>query len=292
MIYVRLLNMSMMKHRFIYRSSYTTTLACGNWSGEHETRRPETFTCCPYCSSKLTKLEPDIWMGGPQNAHADPEFCTNCGWWTLSAAFVDHSSTYEWCSQTIAELVRYDITGLEIPTRLLVEYLSTHFDDIYLISPRKMEMIVQDIYRDHLNCQVELTASTRDGGKDLICVDTDNQKFLVEVKRYNRTRKVGIGIIQRFAGVLLLEGVSRGIVVTTSDYTKAALESAKKIYEKTEETLQMELKTEHDLLAWLKAINTRYNEERGIESISFVGLSLPPYCDLPESLRKAVLGIE
>ena len=172
----------------------------------------------------------------------------------------------------------------------MVEYLAAHFDDVYSVSPRKLEIIVASIFKEHLECSVELTAATRDGGKDLVCMDTNNEKFVVEVKRYARQRKVGIGIIQRFAGVLLSEGVSKGVVVTTSDFTRDARQSAMRIVENSGEILRLELKTERDLLAWLRALNQHYGAQRGHDSASFVGLQLPAFCSIPESLRKAVMG--
>jgi hypothetical protein len=186
----------------------------------------------------------------------------------------------------------YDISDLATPTHILIEYLASHPPDIYAIAPRKMEQIVEAIYRDHLNCKVELTATTRDGGKDLICLDSDAQKFVVEVKRYGRTNRIGIGIIQRFAGVLLSEGVSKGVIVTTSDFTREARRCAERIVSNSDETLRLELKAEQDFLAWLRALNLEYSRQRGTESSSFVGLQLPPFCELPGSLRSAVMGEE
>ena len=280
----------MATYRFIYKSSHTLNLGVGHVDRNFKYSGPQSFPFCPYCKTKLTRLEAYTRNSGPDLSCVEPEVCMRCGWWNIKSSYSDPSHAYEQHTQTIAELAKYDIAGLRIPTKVLIEYLNLHFEDIYLIAPRKLEMIVESVYREHLNCRVELTASTRDGGKDLVCIDAEDQKFIVEVKRYDRKRKVGIGIIQRFSGVLLSEGVSRGIVVTTSDYTRDALVTTKKIVGNESALITLELKSEKDILAWLKVLNEQYISTRGVESSSFLGLSLPPYCLLPESLRNAVLG--
>ena len=61
--------------------------------------------------------------------------------------------------------------------------------------------LVAEMYRDY-GWEVELTGSTRDGGYDLIALKQcapHEFRILVEVKRYNPGRAVGVGIIPSVA---------------------------------------------------------------------------------------------
>lgn len=66
-----------------------------------------------------------------------------------------------------------------------------------------------------------------DGGKDIILWDDANDKYYVEVKRYNGENTVGRPILQKLYGAMVADGVEYGYVVTTSTFTKEAVEWAK-----------------------------------------------------------------
>lgn len=80
--------------------------------------------------------------------------------------------------------------------------------------------------QETIDCKIELTCISRDGGYDILCIDSEKGKFLAEVKRYRQNRKVGVAIVRQLAGVLVRENESRGIIVTTSDFTQDAFQEA------------------------------------------------------------------
>ncbi len=76
-----------------------------------------------------------------------------------------------------------------------------------------------------LGYSAELTKVTRDGGKDIILRKPDmlgDMVFYVECKQYNAKNKVGIDIVQRFAGVIEMDKVKGGIIATTSFFSPDA----------------------------------------------------------------------
>lgn len=95
---------------------------------------------------------------------------------------------------------------------------------LHIIEPRQFEEIVAEILYSK-GFEVELTKQTRDKGFDIIALKYIDGfvplKFLVECKRYTR-EKVGVEIIRSFKEVLATENANRGIIVTTSYFSKEA----------------------------------------------------------------------
>jgi restriction system protein len=76
--------------------------------------------------------------------------------------------------------------------------------------------------------EVELTKKTRDNGFDILALRKIDRlgsplKFLVECKRYANRNPVGVEIIRSFKEVLSTENANRGIIATTSYFTKDAI---------------------------------------------------------------------
>ena len=106
--------------------------------------------------------------------------------------------------------------------------------------------------RKHLDCSLELTKQTRDGGFDLFAFDAqDCGKLLVEVKLRRGGRRIGIAIVDRFAGVLLKEGARKGIVVTNSTFT-SGVRSSVEAYAHCGHPLTLDLRDRRDVLSWLE----------------------------------------
>lgn len=118
---------------------------------------------------------------------------------------------------------------------------------LYEMNPRKFEELIASIMKD-FGFSVELTKATRDGGRDIIASlknSVSNYLTYVECKRYAPDNKVDVGIIRAVSGVHYTRKPSKSIIVTTSFFTKAALEEAKMIEN------QLELKDFNHIKAWL-----------------------------------------
>lgn len=99
----------------------------------------------------------------------------------------------------------------------LIKYFRQHPEELYQIDPRKFEELVAELFLG-FGYSVELTAQTRDGGRDVIAVShrPANLRFLIECKRYAAERTVGIAPVQRLLGVVSAENSTKGILVTTA----------------------------------------------------------------------------
>lgn len=129
----------------------------------------------------------------------------------------------------------------------LKRYLAMHPASLYDLSSRAFEELIASILHD-LGFEVELTRATRDGGRD-ICAYARNEActFLtyVECKKYSPHRKVSVDIVRAVYGVQRLNRANKSLIVTTSTYTKPAIEEARRIEP------EMELKDYESLKAWL-----------------------------------------
>lgn len=120
------------------------------------------------------------------------------------------------------EIVRSPLIEIASPINdKFITYLREHPAAMRRMEPRAFEELVARFF-DGFGFAVELTAQCRDGGRDVVAIDDkDQRKYLIECKRYN-TRKVGIEIVQRLNGVVAGEGATKGIIATTSAFTKPA----------------------------------------------------------------------
>ena len=95
---------------------------------------------------------------------------------------------------------------------------------------------------------VELTQQTRDGGRDVVAIKNaeSNLKYLIECKRPDPEKAIGIKPVRELFGVKADEGASKAILVTTTSFTS----DAKAFSERHK--WELELKEYKDLLRWLE----------------------------------------
>lgn len=73
------------------------------------------------------------------------------------------------------------------------------------------------------------TSPTNDGGIDGI-INEDRlglNKIAIQAKRYEKSNKIGTPLLQSFIGALMGKGVTKGVFITTSSFTKGAIDYAK-----------------------------------------------------------------
>jgi hypothetical protein len=104
-----------------------------------------------------------------------------------------------------------------------LRYFRQHPNDLLSIAPRQFEEIIAGLM-EQFGFEVELTARTADGGRDIIATAnrTLNLRCLIECKRYASDNRVGLALVQRLHGVVQSEQATKGILVTTSSFTKPA----------------------------------------------------------------------
>ncbi|MBW2737669.1 MAG: restriction endonuclease [Deltaproteobacteria bacterium] len=116
----------------------------------------------------------------------------------------------------------------DIEQELLV-YINNNPEKLREIPDRKFEEIIASIFKNQ-GFDVSLTSQTRDGGYDIFAVRhsqfTGKDTYLIECKRYAEQNKVGVGIVRSLLGVVMMNQATRGIIATTSSFTKPAKEAA------------------------------------------------------------------
>jgi restriction system protein len=94
---------------------------------------------------------------------------------------------------------------------------------LFTLTPRQFEEFVAEIWRN-LGYETELTAKTRDNGRDVIAVKKAevNLRFIIECKRYSSSNRVGARLVRELYGVTMHEKANKGILATTSTFTNPA----------------------------------------------------------------------
>ena len=118
-------------------------------------------------------------------------------------------------------LLQVDLTEIN---EELIKYFAQHPEQMRTMHPRKFEQLIAELLK-RKGFHVELTPASKDGGYDIIAIQRDDlgsAMTLVECKRYNANNKVGVEIVRGLYGVVEQEKATRGLIMTTSYFTKGA----------------------------------------------------------------------
>ncbi len=124
---------------------------------------------------------------------------------------------------------------------------------IFQLSPRKFEeMIAELLQREGFD--VNVTPPSRDGGRDILAwreTVAGRLLFLVECKRFAPERPVGVSIVRALYGIVEQEKASHGLVVTSSYFTKGAIQFKDKV------GYRLGLTDYESLAMWLRSLGNR-----------------------------------
>lgn len=94
------------------------------------------------------------------------------------------------------------------------------------LSPGEFESLITNLFQK-MGLDTKLTQASRDGGVDCVAFDPRpifGGKVVIQAKRYKNT--VGVSAVRDLFGTVQNEGASKGILVATSGYGKAAFDFA------------------------------------------------------------------
>jgi restriction system protein len=94
------------------------------------------------------------------------------------------------------------------------------------LSPGEFESLITNLFQT-MGLETRQTQASRDGGVDCVAFDPRpifGGKVVIQAKRYKNT--VGVSAVRDLFGTMQNEGASKGILVTTSGYGKAAFDFA------------------------------------------------------------------
>lgn len=144
------------------------------------------------------------------------------------------------------------ITSLELGAADLVNIITANPAAIYTISPREFEDLMRHVFSKH-GFEVEMTKQTRDGGVDLVALQSTmgiKTKVLVECKRYAASYPVGVGLVRALYGTHVQQGANKSVLVTTSRFTGPA----RRFANATNTTMMhIDLKDINDIMSWVNA---------------------------------------
>ncbi len=107
--------------------------------------------------------------------------------------------------------------------------MAKHPNELRKASPRVFEEIMKEVFLSQ-GYDVELTAQTRDGGVDLICVRKEwpgyDFRVIIECKRYHENLKVGVEAVRSLSFLIEKFKADRAFLVTTSSFSKDAIMEA------------------------------------------------------------------
>jgi restriction endonuclease Mrr len=138
-------------------------------------------------------------------------------------------------------VTRIDIDDRNDTTEIqqILEVVSRRFAELVAKNPRRldelewrdMERMLAEVF-DGIGFSVELTPGSKDGGKDIILrceVSGKSRTYIVEIKHWRSGSRVGADATKDFLNVIIREGRSGGLYLSTYGYTNTAFESLSEI---------------------------------------------------------------
>jgi restriction system protein len=154
--------------------------------------------------------------------------CPVCGWWLLRKDVhgKDNAGAYAFTNTygAIGSLKELAVSNSLAPINEVRAYLAARYEKRGEVNPSVFEEVVASIYRNLGYSKVRVTGQTNDGGIDIVMEGAGDTLIGVQVKRYRN--KIQAEQIRAFTGALMLKGMTHGIFLTTSEYTKGARDTA------------------------------------------------------------------
>ena len=180
-----------------------------------------SISICPFCNSELKELSTDERRGGVRRTETETRvaICMTCGWPRALQynRHIDHGGRFGVFSSTygaVGSLKELDVTDISCPLNEIRSYLVAKYSDRFKIHPRKFEEIVASVF-ESLGYKSFLTNYRGDDGIDIFLYD--NRGLIgVQVKRYSNS--IAVEQIRSLAGAIVLNDLTRGIFVTTTNF--------------------------------------------------------------------------
>ena len=150
--------------------------------------------------------------------------CPICGWWTTFRETITTGRMVEVRAYAaIGALKVLDLTDVQAPLDEVRSYLAAKYESRFQLNPRLFEETVASVFRD-IGYAARVTAYSGDDGIDVILDGPTGDTIGVQVKRYRE--KITVAQIRELTGALVINGLTRGIFVTTSDFQSGAQRTA------------------------------------------------------------------
>jgi restriction system protein len=201
----------------VFRGDTAGVVACLTLNGMLETIDPATGQEVRVCLLSV-RVDADTFRN-LNLSQVQPEHCLR----SLKAS-VSRAPTELMAVKPIIELDMVDPRFVET-----MDVLSglDHRPNLMDLSPTEFEGLITNLFAK-MGLDTRQTRPSRDGGVDCVAFDPRpvfGGKVVIQAKRYKNT--VGVSAVRDLFGTVQNEGASKGILVTTSGYGKAAFEFAR-----------------------------------------------------------------
>ena len=198
----------------------------------------QNFSECPHCSTRLMAeffddlddTEGDVWH---LNRSYEYQRCAQCGYWKFKGTEGGNKCMDSQDAFLLSSVAaRFAPTLPEGCSHELAQYLRRCPEHWHAMRPKDLELLVADIFRaNYHDGEVFHVGKPQDRGVDVVFIEANNTKWLVQVKRRENPRRAeSFGTLQSILGAMALDGSRHGIVVSTADsfsyYAKRAAEDA------------------------------------------------------------------
>lgn len=170
----------------------------------------------------------------------------------LNKSYLDY---FEW--KWISEIIKPDYTTLY---NELFEYFGRNPKKLYNLSPRKLEILVSEVFRNQ-GFQTELGPGRNDGGIDVKLYqknDIDQITTLVQIKRYKDTLPIRLESVAALSAIVDDQNADKGLFVTTSRYLPQARSFAARQNQK------LTLAKSEDLAEWCNIAKTNIMRDKSL----------------------------
>jgi restriction system protein len=188
-----------------------------------ETPVQENIDQCIYCRHTMVRFNGQQQGDSETSVYVDA--CQTCGWWLVSrgeSSWICDDFHWEYrtyLKRAAAVLRNLEASDISLPIGHIQQLLLARYDLRFTLHPRRYEDLVGGVFRE-FGYEVRATSYSRDDGIDLFVFDGEDGVIGVQVKKHRD--KIKVDQIREFAGALVLKGLTRGIFVTTSDYTRGS----------------------------------------------------------------------
>ena len=173
---------------------------------------------CDYCSTKLLRIEGQVHEVSNYRDYCF-WYCRKCRFW--QARFRPDPSCYDMSPPDfhayISKLREFNGGLPEGCNEELASHIRQCPDLLHSFNPTRFEKFVADVFRaNYTNAEVLHIGKPRDGGIDVLLIETGSEQWLIQVKRRGSQKSSeGVSTIRELLGTIFVEGGRIGIVVST-----------------------------------------------------------------------------
>jgi hypothetical protein len=189
---------------------------------------------CPFCGTAVDSIMHEWGSEEDDGGNTELIECPNCAYWYWYVNLFSNGPPFSvgWYAW-ISKLQEFEDMPRECSNELS-QSLRRHKDGWHALAPEQLEHLVADIFRANFKqAEVFHVGGPADGGVDVLFVDADAKKRLIQVKRRKSVGAAeGVSTVRNLLGAMVLKEALRGVVVSTADhFTYRAYEAVGRAHE-------------------------------------------------------------